>query len=210
MRDWNNIMFDNIGQKIQKVAKVIVWINIVSFILSGFAMICYALSDFEYLWWLIFLAPVWVILGFIISWLSVITLYGFGQLVEDVRIIRQRNTGEINNYDNNKNDTTHDKNITKDKNQPKTSFDKSNDNLKSKEKSNSCTQKPNQWKCPCGRINEHYISTCACGLNKREVDIKKVLCPECGEDLSFMGWREDELKEKHSCPMCGKAILFTK
>jgi len=35
-------------------------------------------------------------------------------------------------------------------------------------------------------------------------------CPECGENLEFMGWSEDELKEKQTCPFCGKEILFNK
>ena len=26
-----------------------------------------------------------------------------------------------------------------------------------------------KWKCSCGRINDDYVSTCACGRNKRDV-----------------------------------------
>ncbi len=29
------------------------------------------------------------------------------------------------------------------------------------------------WKCKCGRINNMYVSTCACGLNRREVETQK-------------------------------------
>ena len=25
------------------------------------------------------------------------------------------------------------------------------------------------WNCPCGRENQHYVSTCPCGKNKRDV-----------------------------------------
>ena len=30
------------------------------------------------------------------------------------------------------------------------------------------------WKCSCGRINYHYVSTCACGVNKRELNMQKI------------------------------------
>ena len=33
-------------------------------------------------------------------------------------------------------------------------------------------------------------------------------CPQCGEDLAFMGWDDNDLKEKQTCPLCGKEILF--
>jgi hypothetical protein len=26
-----------------------------------------------------------------------------------------------------------------------------------------------KWRCSCGRINESYVSSCACGMNKRDV-----------------------------------------
>lgn len=41
---------------------------------------------------------------------------------------------------------------------------------------------------------------------KKKEETQVLPCPECGEDLSFMGW--DDLKQKQSCPFCGKEILF--
>jgi hypothetical protein len=29
---------------------------------------------------------------------------------------------------------------------------------------------PNHWKCSCGRDNAGYVSTCACGKSKHEMD----------------------------------------
>ena len=29
------------------------------------------------------------------------------------------------------------------------------------------------WKCKCGRVNNMYVSTCACGKNRRDVESKK-------------------------------------
>ena len=31
-----------------------------------------------------------------------------------------------------------------------------------------------QWRCTCGRLNQKYVSTCVCGVNKRDV-IKKIV-----------------------------------
>ena len=28
------------------------------------------------------------------------------------------------------------------------------------------------WKCVCGRVNYHYVSSCACGKNRREGEVK--------------------------------------
>ena len=43
---------------------------------------------------------------------------------------------------------------------------------------------------------------------KKEEPQNILLCHECGEDLSFMGWDDNELKEEQTCPLCGKEILF--
>ncbi len=28
------------------------------------------------------------------------------------------------------------------------------------------------WKCKCGRINYKYVSTCTCGVSKRDMETK--------------------------------------
>ena len=87
-KDWNEIMFDNIGKKIQTVAKAIVWVEIIASILSGIVLFFYGLFNLESLWYLLILAPFVGYIGCIAAWLSVILLYGFGKLVEDVNVIR--------------------------------------------------------------------------------------------------------------------------
>ena len=99
-RDWNSIMFDDIGIKIQKVAKAIAWFDIVVSIIGGIVMLFYSFMDIEYLWYLIFLAPITVVVGCILAWLSVITLYGFGKLIEDIEEIR-KNAPKNPIYENN-------------------------------------------------------------------------------------------------------------
>ena len=41
-----------------------------------------------------------------------------------------------------------------------------------------------------------------------EMPVEPLPCPECGEDLSFMGWSDYELSHQHTCPFCRKKITF--
>ncbi len=29
------------------------------------------------------------------------------------------------------------------------------------------------WKCPCGRVNNSYTTTCVCGVHKRDMQAEK-------------------------------------
>ena len=84
-RDWNAIMFDNIGEKIKKVAKVIAWTEIVLSIIGGVIMLIGGFSNvfdgYSDAWIIVLLSPVAVVVGCICAWLSVITLYGLGELI---------------------------------------------------------------------------------------------------------------------------------
>lgn len=81
------------------------------------------------------------------------------------------------------------------------------------------------WKCTCGEINPIYATRCICGKSvlesKTEVNAtkpkptveyrepeKKLPCPECGADLDFMGWTEEDLQNEQICPLCDKKITF--
>ncbi len=80
--DINSILFDNIGSKIKGVAKAIAWINIILSVIAGIILFFVAFVDFKTLWYFIFLSPVVIVIGCFMAWLSVITLYGFGELIE--------------------------------------------------------------------------------------------------------------------------------
>ena len=74
-------MFDNIGSKIKGLASAVTWAGIILSIISGIAMI----ASSEGL--LAFPAILVIAVGSLISWLSSLTLYGFGQLIENSDII---------------------------------------------------------------------------------------------------------------------------
>lgn len=99
MNYWNNIMFSNIGKKIQRVAVVTVWVEIITSIICGIIIFFLGLiwgisDDASYLWYAL-LAPVTVVLACVMAWLSVIVLYGFGKLIEDVEATRNRLDGNL-------------------------------------------------------------------------------------------------------------------
>lgn len=84
-------MFDNIGGKIKTVAKTIAWLGIIGSIIVGFSMIAEANDSYYYYYhpsatetwsgWLV------MIVGSLSSWVSSLTLYGFGQLIENTDTI---------------------------------------------------------------------------------------------------------------------------
>ena len=177
-RNWNSIMFDDVGIKIQKNAKVIAWVNIVTSIIGGIAMFFCAFINIEDLWWLILLSPLMVALGCMVAWLSTITLYGFGKLIDDVEAIRYKKTQVIGVE-------------TKQNNQP--------------------YSKP--LHPTVEKVNLQNISTNPDILPKKEQKEElqsTLICPQCSENLAFMGWTDIDLQEKQRCPFCGKEITFDK
>ncbi len=78
-------MFDNVGGKIKGVAVIVTWIGIVVSVISGLVM----MSDED----LIFIAILVMGLGSLGSWLGSLTLYGFGQLIENTDILVRKNGG---------------------------------------------------------------------------------------------------------------------
>ena len=74
-------MFDNIGGKIKGVAKIITWMGIITSVISF--LIILSTGDDK----LIGFGFIILIVGCIVSWLSSLTLYGFGQLIENSAII---------------------------------------------------------------------------------------------------------------------------
>lgn len=179
-RDWNRIMFDDIGKKIQKAAQIVAWSNIAISIVGGVVLFFFAFIDTD-LWYLIFLAPIAAAFGCIMAWLSVITVYGFGKLIEDVEAIRNKKPPIIK--------------VETEKSQPQKP---ANQNVAKREKPIKKTLSI--------EATQNIVQPTDEG--KREKVTATLPCPACGEDLEFMGWGEEELKEKQTCPLCGADILF--
>jgi hypothetical protein len=74
-------MFDNIGEKIKMLAKVVCWIGIVASIIIG-VVAAIGAGDIG-----IVICLLIVILGGLLSWVGSFVLYGFGELVQNSAII---------------------------------------------------------------------------------------------------------------------------
>lgn len=81
-------MFENVGEKIMKCAKILFWIG-VGFSAIAFIVLFVLAIDYEegemFLYGLLAGG-----LGVLSSWISSLFLYAFGQLVDDVTIINYR------------------------------------------------------------------------------------------------------------------------
>lgn len=80
-------MYDNIGGKIKMVAKVVGFAGIGISILTGLLFLLVAFSEEKFSYFGIGILVAF--LGSLISWVSTIALYGFGQLVENTDVLVQ-------------------------------------------------------------------------------------------------------------------------
>lgn len=80
-------MFDNIGSKIMKLAKVLCWIGIIVSIISGVVII--AGGNRSYNSGASVLSGILtIVLGCLFSWIGSFFTYGFGKLIENTDSIR--------------------------------------------------------------------------------------------------------------------------
>ena len=103
--------FNNIGRKIKTLAKAITWIGITASVIYGAVVLRLSNSP---TFIILIQGLLTMIVGSLISWLSSVTLYGFGQLIEntDILVSIHRNSGtafrgsegELPDYMNENND----------------------------------------------------------------------------------------------------------
>lgn len=96
-------MFNNIGHKIQVLAKVLCWIGIICWVITGLVLMAGG-SSMTYRLNGEFVRAnsgagvvagiMTIIVGVLVSWIGSFLLYGFGQLVEDTHAIRENTEAE--------------------------------------------------------------------------------------------------------------------
>ena len=152
------IMFDNIGDKIKTLAKVVCWIGIIACIITGIVLMA---TDED----LVLAGILTAVLGSILSWVSSFVLYGFGQLVENSDIIAKQSA---------RNNEKHSKKVQQQQEQ----------------------QRKDKVKAIKTAINDANVS---------EDTYIDIICPNCGESLSYT---KQELMANKTliCPMCDAEI----
>lgn len=78
-------MFNNPGGKIKGLAIFIFIINLIIFIVGGIGLIVYGVQEETIL---IAAGVATILVGILIAWLSVLFIYAYGSLIEDVEEIR--------------------------------------------------------------------------------------------------------------------------
>lgn len=73
-------MFKNIGDKIQTLALVLTSLGIIASVVGS---IIFAIAFKDTIPYVVMPSLIIAIIGFIVSWVSNLTLYGFGKLVEN-------------------------------------------------------------------------------------------------------------------------------
>lgn len=81
-----NLLFGNAGSKIKGTAIAFFIIGVIISLLLGIFTVIAAVNSGEF--GFLLLSIVLILGGIIISWISTVTLYGFGQLIENTDIIR--------------------------------------------------------------------------------------------------------------------------
>ncbi len=147
-------MFENIGGKIKGLASVVCILGIIGSVISGISIIDYdGLSGFLIM-----------VLGSVFSWAGSFVLYGFGQLVDNSDIIAGRMGSAPNQWPAQppvqNNDIPPVQNSYAPLVQPSYQVP---------------VQKPavvpaGGWRCTCGRVHANYVSSCSCGVNKRDIN----------------------------------------
>ncbi|MDR1328063.1 MAG: SHOCT domain-containing protein [Oscillospiraceae bacterium] len=86
-------MYNNIGEKIKGLAKVIAWIGIIVSVIAGLILIVEGSDSYYGGGILISVGIVVVVVGTLVSWIASWFMYGFGELIEKTAEIA-RNTAK--------------------------------------------------------------------------------------------------------------------
>ncbi len=81
-------MFNNVGAKIKAIAKVAAWIGIAVCLIYGFVMLV-SMENMALIGLLI------MTVGSLVSWISALVLYGFGELIENSNIIANKKNTDV-------------------------------------------------------------------------------------------------------------------
>ena len=129
----------------------------------------------------ILLGLIILVVGPIVAWVSSWLLYGFGELIDKASDIADNTRGSERKLEELGKAEEENQGVVK-------------------------TEKSNHKKAPKQNVATDSTKT----PQKNEVHIEEpkniLLCPECGEDLEFMGWSDADLEEMQTCPLCGKEI----
>ena len=142
-------MFNNPGTKIKNLAKTFFWVEMIGVIVAILAM-----GDD------LFEEPIIAIgilvAGFGVAYISALFLAAFGELVETNTQIKESNEALLNL-------------MIAQKQQPAV-VPVAPSAQPAGAQTPFLTYSDGSWQCVCGKKNMHYVSSCSCGRNKRDLE----------------------------------------
>ena len=153
-------MFNNIWDKLVKLAKILCWAGIGVFAVTGIIVLIsgYKINAYYHeelrrqtitLGWIILIA------GPLLSWIESMFIYCLGYMAYCINSIDDKMTEVLRNGKGNKYGYER---------KEYQGNGESNERKGSTEHSKAL--EGGGWKCSCGRVNQSYVGTCACGQNK--------------------------------------------
>ena len=167
-KDTNEKVFGNSGGKIKTLAGFVAWGGVIVFVICGILLM--ANGAFQ--------SGLTVMLaGAVSSLVCALTLYGFGELIESnkeiVRLLKQANTHVIPKGAEAEPAATAPSAATRPTESKNTSAVQQPSNNPISEAAKKEAEKKERlakggWECTCGRVNQYFVTKCACGVSKPE------------------------------------------
>lgn len=154
-------LFENIGEKIKALAKVVFVIGILISVIGGLVSSIALGSVMHGFAILVFFGS--VVVGVIAAYISSMFLYGFGELISN-----SKKLVENGNAPQEFNSNTANTNISAEQQTANVSNNTTMSQPATKEsEEKEAEPNSNEWKCPkCGKIHQNYVGTCGCGEKK--------------------------------------------
>ena len=138
--------YDNVGESMKRLARAYAILNFVLFVIIAVGLLIASRGAF------LLFAIIVLAIGYFISWLSGLMLFAFGELVsssdDQVALLSALNhamqsQGAI--------------------------WKRTANTLGGTAEQAAHINEDGSWVCTCGETNAKYVSTCACGKNKRDI-----------------------------------------
>ena len=139
-------MFDNIGDKLKGAAIAFCALGILAAVIGGIALMVGGA---------VLIGILTIVLGALISWLSCLGLYGFGQLIENsdkLVAILGSNAGSV----------------------------AGSASVLHQAAAEAEKKEASSWQCTCGAKNPMTVSYCLSCRRSRAEAVKTIKCPSCG------------------------------
>ena len=139
-------MFNEVGKEIKRMAEKHVISAVIPFVIIAIAVFALLASKGYALVGLI-AAIIIILIKYLNARKKVILLYGYGELIDRVCSIDDHLSGSTPSL-----------------------ISTVNPQLSTKDPANTThISSGSGWTCSCGRKNANYVSTCSCGINKRDL-----------------------------------------